>query len=80
MLSVCVREINGLKHTLRINANPLYSSMFYMQWNALIYYKLDYLSFFFVTSDVAQWEMSDRVVKLRSLDFTYSQGYVVTSD
>ena len=36
--------------------------------------------FVLATSDVAQREASDRAVKLRSSNFTYSRGYMATSD
>ena len=36
--------------------------------------------FFLVTGDVAQRETSNRVVKSRASDITYSQGYMAASD
>ena len=40
----------------------------------------DNLCLFLFAGDVAQWDTSDRVVKSRALEITYSQGYVAAFD
>ena len=47
--------------------------------NTLIFTMWDYFCFVLFSGDMALQEASDRAVKSRSLDVTYSRGYVATS-
>ena len=75
-----VRVINGLKYPSWIYANTFNSYTLYMRLNINIYSMWDYLCLFLVTGDVVQQETSDRTIKSRLSDATYSRGYVAPSD
>ena len=69
-----------VKHLLWIYANPLYTHFLYACQIDYHFDMWDYLCLFLITSDVAQWDSSDRAIQSRSSNFTYSRGYVGASD
>ena len=74
--SACESDL-WVKHPLRTLGYTICYMLYVIYfYNLKIYSMWDYLCLFSVTSDVAERETSNRVVKLRSSDFTYSQGYI----
>ena len=59
---VCMSVISGLKHPLRIFANPLDVYTIYTCRISLIFDTWDYFSLFLFSSDVAQSRADDRTI------------------